>query len=472
MALSPYDQSVYDAGYKYIPQSKYLLNPFQIPQGTENDVPAGIPAIYQAQGGDGFNPYNTDMSKIRQDYNVFPSRQAGEIYSRTFNPQSTFDPNLTRAQNLYNLSSSALAGGPSTMRLGNNVISLKDYTPDQLEFLKTANADFIDDARMRYATEGQFVDPYDPNYSSMTEAQKFMDNYPEYYGVPSGIPETGVKGFLDKAINFIPGIGSIRRGAEFLKGILPINERAIMENEARGAGIFTDDIGRIVTDDYNTAGGIMAGYNLNQIDADTFDKRRGTIENTLGSKYGLSASQIEAAKNDPNYKGPGANLIERLGLLDESEKDIFDARKKTELVSKLRKDKKVAAAEAKAKAAAEAKKKKEEEQKRIAEAKKKTEADRKADTQRIQSRLDSGGYDSTSSRPDRDRSTVTKSSAAATKGVGGGGYTRSDSVRESQRGNYGGSSSPTNVGNPFGYMDGGRVYYMDGGLADLVDIYD
>ena len=41
-----------------------------------------------------------------------------------------------------------------------------------------------------------------------------------------------------------------------------------MENEARGAGIFTDDIGRIVTDDYNTAGGIMAGYNLNKIDAE------------------------------------------------------------------------------------------------------------------------------------------------------------------------------------------------------------
>jgi hypothetical protein len=34
------------------------------------------------------------------------------------------------------------------------------------------------------------------------------------------------------------------------------------------------------------------------------------------------------------------------------------------------------------------------------------------------------------------------------------------------------SSSPTNVGNPFGYMDGGRVAYMMGGLTDLVDIYD
>ena len=37
------------------------------------------------------------MSKIRQDYNAFPSRQAGEIYSKTFNPQgmTASDASLT-----------------------------------------------------------------------------------------------------------------------------------------------------------------------------------------------------------------------------------------------------------------------------------------------------------------------------------------------------------------------------------------
>ena len=57
MALSPYDQSIYDAGFKYVPQSQYLLNPFQIPQGEESEgnVAPGLPAIYQAQnvGGGG-----------------------------------------------------------------------------------------------------------------------------------------------------------------------------------------------------------------------------------------------------------------------------------------------------------------------------------------------------------------------------------------------------------------------------------
>ena len=480
MPLSDYDKKVIEAGYNYIPRTEFLLNPFKIPENesvTTTDE-AGISTLIPRDSSDGSNPYNTNpyntnMSTVRQDFNPYEARQAAEIYSRTFNPRS-FDPSgeIKDAQVMYNRALQDI----NDPRPGAKGLNARTETFSGQPRLSQEVLDYygekILDNQERYRTEGQYVDPYDPRYSSMTEAQKFMDNYPEYYGVPSGVPETGIpaaiKSYMQNSL-IGKGLGAAKG---FVENVLPFNERAALENQARAAGIFTDDIGRIVTNDYNTAGGIMAGYNLNKIDADTFDKRRNTIENTLGGKYGLSASQIEAAKNDPNYKGPGANLIERLGLLDESEKDIFDARKKTELVSKLRKDKKVAVAEAKAKAAAEAKKKKEEEQKRIAEAKKKTEADRKADTQRIQSRLDSGGYDSTSSRPDRDRSTVTKSSAAATKGVGGGGYTRSDSVRESQRGNYGGSSSPTNVGNPFGYMDGGRVYYMDGGLADLVDIYD
>ena len=51
----------------------------------------------------------------------------------------------------------------------------------------------------------------------------------------------------------------------------------------------------------------------------------------------------------------------------------------------------------------------------------------------IQKQSDMRG-DSTSRISDRDRSSVTRSSAAKSKGVGGGGYTASDSNRESYRG--------------------------------------
>ena len=42
--MSPYDQQVYDAGFKYIPQSRFLLNPFQIPQGGGGGGASGTQA--------------------------------------------------------------------------------------------------------------------------------------------------------------------------------------------------------------------------------------------------------------------------------------------------------------------------------------------------------------------------------------------------------------------------------------------
>jgi len=111
-------------------------------------------------------------------------------------------------------------------------------------------------------------------------------------GIPSGIlsnseflygPESKLEGLL----NFIPGIGGLKRGAEFIGGILdpylPVNQRSIMENEARGMGILTDDIGRIVqgSGDYDTGANVMAGYNLNKITPETIQKRRDMINEKM-----------------------------------------------------------------------------------------------------------------------------------------------------------------------------------------------
>ena len=450
---NPYDQQVYDAGFKYIPQSKYLLNPFKIPTDDSTTPPdtGGITSLNRGGDDSGFNPYNTDMSKVRQDYNAFPSRQAGEIYSKTFNPQSTTDLNLIKAQNLYKLSSNALAGGPSTMGFNNmgtssqpiNMgMSMKNMSPGQLEFLKKANADFIDDARMKYATKGQYVDQYDPNYSSMTEAQKFMDNYPEYYGVPSGVPEEGIPGAIKNYMsNSLIGKG-FGMAKDFLGRVMPINERAIMENEARGAGIFTDDIGRIVTNDYNTAGGIMAGYNLNKIDADSFQKRRDTINAKMSDKINPETGKT--------FKQ------ERLDLLDEAEAKILGARKKTKQIYKMRADKK----------AADKKKK-----------------DDTTGTDTTGTDTTGGGYTGTpgGNTGSGDFSNIDNS------GKNYGPYSNNNSSSGSYSNKGGGasyssggsgasysSSATTGAKDGFSYglANGGRVYYMDGGLADMLEIYD
>ena len=436
--MSPYDQQVYDAGFKYIPRSEFLLNPFQIPQGGGATAPTqpGLPSINIGGGGGGFNPYNTDMSTIRQDYNKFPSRQAGEIYSRTFNPQS-FDPSgvVAEAQRKYNEFQNAPYRMPIDTPVGQR----------QAKYEKDLN-EIIMSNRERYGAQGQYDSPYDPIYSSETEAQKFMDNYPEYYGVPSGVPETGIKGLIDKGINFIPGIGMIKRGAEFLKGMMPINERAIMENEARGAGIFTDDIGRIVTDDYNTAGGIMAGYNLNKIDADTFKKRRDTI------MKGLMKTNPELAR-------------QRLELLDEAEEDILGARKKTKIITKRRKDKKTA--DAAAKKAEEDKKLQDEINAYNAAQAEKARRSRDRDNDGVPDYVEDAG----GSAPGGMYGTDYQGDSSPSSSGGGGGNPYGGGPGGVQSG-MSSSSSPTNVGNPFGYMYGGRVPYMMGGLTDLVDIYD
>ena len=208
--MSPYDQQVYDAGFKYIPRSEFLLNPFQIPQGGGGGgaTPGpGLPSIDigSGSGGGGFNPYNPDMSQIRTD----------------FRPDYDF-----RAYQDFGVTS-----------------------PDQLT----------------------------------TAQRKEMDiNQEYYYDRPSAMQQK-----IGGLMSFIPGIGTLKRGAEFIGGFLkdkmPINQRAILENQLRGQGVLTDDIGRIVAKpgQYNTPEGVMAGYNAAQMTGKTYDKRTGSIAETL-----------------------------------------------------------------------------------------------------------------------------------------------------------------------------------------------
>ncbi len=445
---NPYDQQVYDAGFKYIPQSKYLLNPFTIPTDDSTTTPpdtGGITSLNRGGGG-GFNPYNTDMSKVRQDYNAFPSRQAGEIYSKTFNPQPFTDQNklgVRHAQEMYNKASSDLKDPFNRLAL-TETFGTPNLRPSK-EVMDYYGEKILDNQE-KYRTQGQYVDPYDPRYSSMTEAQKFMDNYPEYYGVPSGVPEPGIPGAIKSYMqNSLLGKG-FGMAKDFLGRVMPINERAIMENEARGAGIFTDDIGRIVTDDYNTAGGIMAGYNLNKIDADSFQKRRDTINAKMSDRINPETGKT--------FKQ------ERLDLLDEAEAQILGARKKTKQVYKMRKDKKDA------------------DKKRRKEEKAAATAAAEAAAAAAAAKKTSGGYTGSGNFANIDNSGKNYGPYSNNNSSSGSSGYSSKGGGASYSGGGGGasysSSASTGAKDGFGYglADGGRVYYMNGGLADMLEIYD
>jgi len=174
---------------------------------------------------------------------------------------------------------------------------------------------------------------YDPNLSA-TANQKQFDMYPDYYNEPK---PSGIAQLINKGMNFIPGFGMVKRGAEFLGDTLgkymPVNQRAIMENELRGAGVYTDDIGRIVAGDggYNTPEGIMAGYNANQMTEKTFDKRTDTIANTLSSKYGVDISDMTDEEIEGfDINNPAYNLVNRYSLINQAKKNYFNTKKKAD----------------------------------------------------------------------------------------------------------------------------------------------
>jgi hypothetical protein len=206
---------------------------------------------------------------------------------------------------------------------------------------------------------GDGFSPYDirPGDSSI----RTPDQYSPYtyrqaaaksgFGIPSGIladssylypQKTGIEQLLSK----IPTpFGFIRKGLDALADKLPVNRTGIFQNELLGGGFKLDNIGRIVTDNYNTPEGIMAGYNpvsgglLNMLTGGeygepttygldkAYDKRRETVANTLKEKYGMSDEDIEAALAG-EYTGEApinpitgkpTTLVDRLGLFNQSQ---------------------------------------------------------------------------------------------------------------------------------------------------------
>ena len=157
------------------------------------------------------------------------------------------------------------------------------------------------------------IDNYSPYaYNrAMRNTEKFGEtvgpNPDLYYAPPmDGIPGM-IQGYLKNSF--------LGRGLDSLKDMMPVNPRAKLENELLGSGIMLDDIGRVVSNDYNTAEGIMSGYNAAKITDATFDKRRATIEKTIAKK---------------KARGEDTSVLEnRLDLIDQAQDLFSGARNRT-----------------------------------------------------------------------------------------------------------------------------------------------
>ena len=212
----------------------------------------------------------------------------------------------------------------------------------------------------RQAAESRYVGDL---YPTETGLQKQMSMYPDYYGV-QGRTLTGIEQLMSKIptpFNFI------RKGLDALGNKLPPNETAIFQNELLGQGFKLDNIGRIVTDNYNTPEGIMAGYNpvsgglLNMLTGGkygepttygldkSYDQRRETIADTLRDKYGMSEPEITAALKG-EYTGPVKTpLINRLSLLNKSQEMLNTRKQMADIVTKREEEKRAKEEEKRAK---------------------------------------------------------------------------------------------------------------------------
>ena len=221
--------------------------------------------------------YNTaDQNIYNQGYSFIPQER---FRGGAFNVPTTPD------------SSTGITTLPTAMNMGGSrdQSGYNPYTPNN-----NVRTDFRPNYEFR-----QFQDFGNLTSDQLTTAQnKEMDMYSDYYRGP---PESGLSKFASKAINFIPGIGTVSRIAGFLKDKMPINQRSILENQLRSQGVFTDNIGRIAIGPdgkYNTPEGIMAGYNASQMTDKTFDKRTGNISQSLQDKTSLTSDQINDIVNE------------------------------------------------------------------------------------------------------------------------------------------------------------------------------
>jgi len=161
--------------------------------------------------------------------------------------------------------------------------------------------------------DSQFdINKYGTGFRTQTEANKFMDMYPDYYNVG---PKTGI----EKLAGMMPG----KKILEGIGSLLPTSDRGILENELTGQGFAIDDVGRFVAatpGTINTAENIMAGYSAYRTDADTFQKRRDLINAKM------SDTNINP-KTGKTYKE------EKLAALDEAERRFFAAKDLTTGIS-------------------------------------------------------------------------------------------------------------------------------------------
>ena len=323
------DQEIRDAGLKYIPQQKYLQNPYELPVAppVEDGGITNTNAFTNSGGNDGFSVYNPDPNSIvnrnadSTRYNNLMENSFLKGGSNSTDPRyltERYNPSITRDQSRYNLASQN--------------ISMNPMTPERRAEVMRDTNNRIQDNRQTYGAQGQYETvPSEFAYNSQTELDKFKDNYPEYFGLDQSGPKTGIPGLMEKYMtNSFLGKG-VGMAKDFLGNMLPTNRRAMLENQLGARGVLVNDIGQIVQGDgaYDTAANVMAGYNANKMTAETFDKRLAGLDRMSPEGKKKRTAAIKAAKADFLKSQKESNF-----MYDETEEEKNKKKKKGNIITR------------------------------------------------------------------------------------------------------------------------------------------
>ena len=140
------DQAIYAAGDFFIPQERYRAAPYTVNQPTKPDPSAGIPAIYQAQGG-GSGGYTGGISDLTGNFFQTTSDRQDRLTELNRPLQAAQFPSFPGAKT---------AAGSSANMLYNQAFkdlndpSLKGMSNDFVGKTAQSVMDFVDDSIQDY----------------------------------------------------------------------------------------------------------------------------------------------------------------------------------------------------------------------------------------------------------------------------------------------------------------------------------
>lgn len=378
---NPYDQQVYDAGFKYIPQSKYLLNPFTIPTDDSTTTPPNTGGITTLPtGGGGGGTYTGGINDLMKNYTLDTRKQY-------FGSQPT-----PLVDNLYQSKlDKTFMGFPSYKQ--------QQLTgPDMGEYIASNT-----DVPLELTTAGKL--------------QSGLSNFGK-----------GITGIANKIGGFGP-ISAILGSMDKFDSLSAADQEFIKQN-------------------MGYTGPTVFGSNDSGLSKDVFGINTRSAFGNYAEYVGEKASSLGESLTE-SAKKAGLSYNSATGEVEGDEDDVEAWKAKTLLKRK--------------KFSFYTKKEKERIKNEEEMAKKAAELQAAKDKDLV------------------DKLGVTAADVASTTTQGGGGGIASEGMTGAQAaGMGGGSQQATSAGSTksgrtdggWGWADGGRVYYMNGGLADMLEIYD